>query len=193
MRKPDCGLESKEVPRGRRFAVCAVPVLLAVLASSPQADAQKKPKSYRLPPVDLKQQVIWGSTCDGPDGTGLAFGGQDQKSDDGIGHTRIKVNGEWKDIHKELRKKNPLQKYHERLADLARKWRAREAKARSIPFRKDNDNEQSKQFASQVSSFGKILEELGAIVEDLSKARDGLKGYDSVQAERVKTLFSNEV
>jgi hypothetical protein len=71
---------------------------------------QAKPKAYNLPAVDLKQQVIWGATCDGPDGTGLAFGGQDQKSYEGIGRTAIKVNGEWKVIHEELREHNPFRK-----------------------------------------------------------------------------------
>ena len=101
-----------------------------MLVLLPSADAQKKPKAYRLPPVDLKQQVIWGATCDGPDGTGLAFGGEDQKADDGRPHTRIKVNGEWKAIHEELRKKNPLQKYHDKMQGLAPRFRSIVAEAR---------------------------------------------------------------
>ena len=33
---------------------------------------QEKQKSYRLPSTDLKQRVIWGSTCEVPDGPSLA-------------------------------------------------------------------------------------------------------------------------
>ena len=53
-------------------------------------------KSTRLPPVDLKQPVIWGSVCE--DGPGLAFGGQDQTAADGAARTRIKVDGQWKAV-----------------------------------------------------------------------------------------------
>ncbi len=80
-----------------RYAVLALVLL-----------GQAKEKSYRLPSTDLKQQVIWGATCEVPDGPSLAFGGEDQKAEDGNPHTRIKVDGAWKAIHEELRTKNPL-------------------------------------------------------------------------------------
>ena len=54
--------------------------------------AQEKPKSYRLSSTDLKQRVIWGATLEVLDGPTLAFGGQDQQSDDGNPHTRVKVD-----------------------------------------------------------------------------------------------------
>jgi len=103
---------------------------LAGLAGFHNAEAQQKPKAYNLPATDLKQQVIWGAICDGPNGTGLAFGGQDQKADDGIAHTRIKVNGEWQAIHEELRKNNPLQQHAEQAQALARQARELVAQAR---------------------------------------------------------------
>src|SRR2546426_10471460 len=78
-------------------------LLLAVLLS------QQQSKPYRLPATDLKQQVIWGSTCEVPDGPSLAFGGLDQKAEHGNPHTRIKADGTWKAIHEELRAKNPNQ------------------------------------------------------------------------------------
>ena len=80
--------------------------------------AQAQEKKYRLPSTDLKQQVIWGSTLEVPNGPSLAFGGQDQKAEDGNPHTRIKVDGEWKAIHEELRKNNPLQPLHDRCRAL---------------------------------------------------------------------------
>jgi hypothetical protein len=60
------------------------------------------------PGVDLKQVVIWGSTCKQPEGEGLAFGGQDQRASDGRPHTRILRDGDWIRIDEELRKRNPL-------------------------------------------------------------------------------------
>ena len=75
-------------------------VCLLATAAAYAAPARKRP--YRLPDTDLKQRVIWGAVCDGPDGTGLAFGGQDQQADDGRPHTRIKVNGRWKCIRDDL-------------------------------------------------------------------------------------------
>jgi hypothetical protein len=80
--------------------------VLVILAALPQ---EKPPKSYRLPSTDLKQRVIWGSTLEVPDGPSLAFGGQDQKGEDGNPHTRIKVDGQWTSIHEELKKNNPLE------------------------------------------------------------------------------------
>lgn len=88
---------------------------------------QEKPKSHRLPSTDLKQRVIWGATCEVPDGPSLAFGGQDQQSDDGNPHTRIKVDGQWTSIHEELRAKNP----HQERADRSRSAAAASAAARA--------------------------------------------------------------
>lgn len=101
-----------KIPVLHDAGVRSVVAILMVLALTGQGRAAE-PRSYRLPAVDLKQRIIWGATCELPDGTGLAFGGQDQEADDGIAHTRLKVNGEWKDIHAELRAQNPLQKKHD--------------------------------------------------------------------------------
>ena len=76
--------------------------LLALLsATAPRPDPSKP---YRLPSVDLKQPIIWGAVCEEPEGQGLAFGGQDQRSEDGKGHTRIKMDGKWVDISNEFRR-----------------------------------------------------------------------------------------
>jgi len=80
-----------------RYAILALALL-----------GQAKEKSYRLPSTDLKQQVIWGATCEVPDGPSLAFGGEDQRAADGNPHTRVKQDGVWKAIHEELGAKSPL-------------------------------------------------------------------------------------
>jgi hypothetical protein len=64
----------------------SVAALVAVLAASTLA-AEPKPKPYNLKPIDLKQPILWGSSVL-LDGKPFYFGGQDQESPDGIGHTR---------------------------------------------------------------------------------------------------------
>src|SRR5262245_41140665 len=111
------------------FGFAFTSLLFAVIAAPAQQG-----KSYRLPGVDLKPQIIWGSVCEWPDGTGLAFGGQDQKSDDGIAHTRIKVGGDWKNIHEDLRKTNPGQKKAESWQKSAVTVKCYNALVRKIHF-----------------------------------------------------------
>jgi len=66
-------------------------------------------KSYRIPPANLKDRVIWGSTCEAPDGSALSCGGQDQESDDGTSHTRFRpAAGEWIELFESLQKDDPL-------------------------------------------------------------------------------------
>ena len=105
--------------------------LLATMIVATSASAA--PKSYRLPSTDLKKPVIWGAVCDGPHGTGLAFGGQDQKSDDGRGHTQIKTKDGWQAIYKDLQQPHRrLHKYAGVVNGLATLLRQRAAAARSI-------------------------------------------------------------
>ncbi|HVR83772.1 MAG TPA: kelch repeat-containing protein, partial [Planctomycetota bacterium] len=95
---------------------------------------QEKQKSYRLPSTDLKQRVLWGSTLEVPDGPSLAFGGQDQQSEDGNPHTRIKVDGEWKSIYEQLRAANPHQAQVDRVRGAAAEAKALRARARFAWF-----------------------------------------------------------
>ncbi|MBC8288839.1 MAG: hypothetical protein H8E37_00835 [Planctomycetes bacterium] len=107
----------------------------ALLCVVVEADAQQTQRPYRLNAVDLKQRVIWGAECLKPEGRGLAFGGQDQDSDDGRPHTRIMENGKWVAIHRELREKNPLQKLHDRVVAVRRSAKDLLAKCRFVFFR----------------------------------------------------------
>jgi hypothetical protein len=162
---------------------------LALFALLTEANAQK-PKAYNLPATDLKQQIIWGATCDGPNGTGLAFGGQDQKSDDGVGHTRIKVDGKWVDISEELRRNNPLQKLADRCKVLARRQKDIHARARFIYFQGLAVDEQAKAIEAEVwSPLKELQQKLAALREDLLQAKGGLEQYDRKRA----TLASVEM
>ena len=75
---------------------------------------------YRLPDVDLHKPIIWGATCEGPDGIGLKFGGEDQTSDDGCGHTQILKDGKWVDLHAKLQSGNPMLSKQAEFAKMAR-------------------------------------------------------------------------
>lgn len=67
-------------------------LLLLLLLPAELVLAQNKP--YRLPPVDLKQRVIWGSKCLVDDNLGLQFGGLDQLGNH-PSTTSARVNGKW--------------------------------------------------------------------------------------------------
>jgi hypothetical protein len=84
--------------------VLVATVSLLGLTASPAAE-----RSYNLPSVDLKQPVIWGATYEGPDGSGLSFGGQDQRAEDGLSHTCVKQEGKWVSAYAELYEANPFQ------------------------------------------------------------------------------------
>jgi hypothetical protein len=108
---------------------------LTLVATLAGGVAAEKPRPYRLGAVDLKQRVIWGAEVRLPDGTGLAFGGQDQEADDGRPHTRILVDGEWRRIDDQLRKNNPNQALSERLWLLRGRAKATLALARANYFK----------------------------------------------------------
>lgn len=108
-------------------------VALTLLALLLAPVGAQQPKPFKIPPANLKEQIIWGSTCEGPDGFVLGFGGHDQKSDE-LPRTRIKVKGEWQSLSEELRKKNPLQGYCDLVRSIASLQKEMLAKARRIYF-----------------------------------------------------------
>src|SRR5689334_9669383 len=111
-----------------------VAALVLFLVATPLFAADGKPRPHGLPPVDLKQTVIWGSTAEGENGFALSFGGMDQSAADGIAHTRVKENGNWRDIYADLRKGNPLQALCDHLRGLARVQKELVARTRSAYF-----------------------------------------------------------
>ncbi len=96
--------------------------------------ADPKSKPYRLPSVDIKQPIIWGATCELPDGTGLAFGGQDQTAEEAGAWTALRQDGKWLDIRAALRGANPRQAFHSRCAEAAVDQAKLLARARRIWF-----------------------------------------------------------
>jgi hypothetical protein len=106
-------------------------VAAMLLSPATAGEPQTKGKPYRLPSVDLKPRVIWGAECRRLDGTGLAFGGQDQQAEDGRPHTRILEGDKWVSIVDDLRAANPLRRWHAEVRALARRQAMRLAMARA--------------------------------------------------------------
>ena len=145
---------------------------VVVICLSVTASAQPGGKPYRLNSVDLKQQVIWGAECLQPDGFGLAFGGQDQASDDGRPHTRVLRGGEWKTIHHELRDRNPLQKLHEQAWSLRQSGKGILAKARYLFFQGVSESEELARFQRDVvPTLSKLRSQLSELDAALLKKR----------------------
>ena len=108
--------------------------ILAILLIATFALPTGEQPGYRLPEVDLHQKIIWGATCEGPDGIGLRFGGEDQTSDDGCGHTQIRKDGKWIDISRWLQDENALQAQHDTIAAFAIRIKDVNATARHFFF-----------------------------------------------------------
>ena len=167
---------------------------VAVLMISSAGAAQRR--AYRLPTVDLKQQVVWGAACESPDGFAISFGGQDQKAEDGQPHTRVKEAGQWKAIHEELRANNPLQKHRDRCWALRQRQKDLVARARYIFFQGMTAAEEAGLVAEKlVPEQRRLREELADLVAHLAAA--DLKEYEAGQARfaarQLGNLPKNEV
>jgi len=103
-------------------------MIVYALTVNSLATAAEPGKSFRLPAVDLKQNIIWGSECTSTEGLSLAFGGQDQTSADGNPHTRVKIGGEWQPIFDELEDKSPCRVQHA-MVELLAQFQRRELQA----------------------------------------------------------------
>jgi hypothetical protein len=154
-------------------------ILVLVLARS--APGQKK--NHRLPAVDLKERIIWGTTCEGPDGLALAFGGQDQQADDGRPHTRLRVKGEWQTIHADLRSRHPLQKSADRCLALGKGQKETTARARHLYLEGLTADAEAKRVKLEVSAPQEQQNRhLTALAGELKEMADRLKGYEAGQA-----------
>jgi len=162
-----------------RRAWLVVVLGLAIAAAAGAAPVRKKP--YRLPSVDLKQRVIWGATCDGPDGTGLAFGGQDQEADDGRPHTRVREAGGWKAIHEALRAANPLQPYRDRVGAVRTLQKDALARARAVYFKGLPEAERRRRGQIDLGpAQDEVVRQLDALLEAVRTIRN-LDAQPSVQ------------
>ncbi len=116
----------------KRFAFLILAIWSGAAAAL-NADDNNAPHPYRLPSVDIKERVIWGSTCEAPDGTALSFGGEDRDSDDGLAHTRLRVDGKWIELRDSFAK-DPRQAVRDRIWALRDKQKDLLAQARTLYF-----------------------------------------------------------
>lgn len=166
----------------RRIGWWGWSVVAAVFPAGPATAAEQ---DYRLPDTDVRQQVIWGSQCEGPGGTGLAFGGQDQKSDDGRPHTRVRQDGRWTAIHQRLRDNNPPQGFHRRVRKVVGAQETVTARARCLYLKGLSAEEEAKRVRSELlPAQQQVASTLGELVKALSEAAEGLDGYEAEQARR---------
>ena len=124
------------------FTVLAAICIFGPLHSdSARGEEPAKPHPHRLPSVSIKQQVIWGSTAEAPDGTALSFGGEDRDAEDGLSHTRLRVNGEWVDLREELHKKSLREVAHDRVWALRNLQKDLLTHARHLYFEGKRDDD----------------------------------------------------
>jgi hypothetical protein len=105
-------------------------------------------------------EIMWGSECETPDGLGLRFGGEDQKADDGVAHTQIKVDGQWRPIVEELSSANPLQKARDDALALRNRVRDAAAAARYLFFEGKTADSDAKPMIAAIGVISKDVQSL---------------------------------
>ena len=148
------------------------------------APAFAQQKSFEIPSADLKEQLIWGSTCEGSDGFVLGFGGQDQKGDE-LPRTRFKKgDGLWQSPGEDLRKGNGLKALHSTASEIVRLRQVEAATSRAIFFAGLTAADEVKRRAEITLSenpelLAPVQKKLSA---GLAEAIEKLSGYDKRQA-----------
>jgi hypothetical protein len=154
--------------RGNSTIIAAALICLLPAACA-SAAGKKKPRYVKAPGANLKKPVIWGAECVNPDGFGLAFGGHEQKAEDGRPHTRVKKNGTW-EVVGELLKSNPRR---EKVWQARNRVKDAAARVRYVFFEGAPADEQAKALA-------------GTIVPDLKEAGVEL----TAQAKELKAFLA---
>lgn len=145
---------------------------------------EERGKPYKVPATNWQRDpVLWGWSCELPNGTGLAFGGVQQVSDDGRPHTSVLEGGQWKDIAEDLRKKNPLQKHCATAVALRDACKNTLARARHIYFEGMTADEEAKRLGADVEpDIAKLAKDLAAFAASLKNA-SGLEAYEAGQCQ----------
>lgn len=169
-----------------RFILRTTPFALPVLFLVP-AFAQQKP--FKIPSANLKEQIIWGSACEGSDGFVLGFGGQDQKSDE-LPRTRIKVDGQWKSLSVELRRANPLQEHHESCTKVVKGAHDLRGNAALLFFQGFPTDEAQRRFQTEVvPAARRWTEERAKLEKKLKDSVDQQEGYEKQQLAKALARF----
>ena len=150
-------------------------VLILGLTACPvaRASGQQIERPYRLSSVDLKERVIWGAECRQPAGLGLAFGGQDQDSDDGRPHTRLFEDDAWKPILDDLRTGNPIQRFHGRAWGLRGDVKRICARLRYLYFQGLPSPEEKVLLKAENSNMERVGQGVSSLILELKKTHGG--------------------
>lgn len=169
-------------PAMRKVPLLASVVVFALSASHAiRADDASKIHPYRLPSVDIKQPVIWGSTCESPDGVALSFGGEDQTADDGIAHTRLGVNGQWTDLHDAFRDE-PRGKARGVYLSFRDRQKALLTRARTLYFSGSGKGQKAaSELGSAEMSLARDFEQLKKNLADESQTKELADAIDALK------------
>lgn len=156
--------------------------VLTLAVPSVALAGQKRARPHRLRGLYKRgARVIWGAECRGPEGQGLAFGGEHLDADDGRPHTRVLEGGVWKAIHVRLRANNPLQKLHDRAWKLRCEAKDVRARARFIYFKGRPAAEEAAFIKKEIDPrLAELVKDLDALAAELGKAGGG--EYEKGQA-----------
>lgn len=165
--------------------------IFAIFASVAGGSAAQGPKPYRLPDLgeQFKDRVIWGSEAQSPDGFLLAFGGQDQVSDDGIGHTRVKkTGGEWAAIQDDLaRKYGVLHKHWKSRVEEQRRLAEHQANLRRAYFQGESGEATRQLTGDAAEQISFTVVGLAIAAEDAKLVADDSRLAPAAKALRLRT------
>ncbi len=156
---------------------------------------------YKFNCGNLNARAMWGWRLELADGRGLAFGGLATwtmqeingalvRSDDPAVRTQVRRNGKWVHIHEELRKKNPLQPHHDRLAGLVRPLKLVTGLARHIYF-EGRDEAAEKAFVEKeiAPKAAELAGQLKSARAELAKAGTAGDRYLAGQVARALAML----
>lgn len=154
-------------------------------------EPKEKDSPYKVPATNWeKAPVLWGYDCELADGTGLAFGGIDQVTDEGNPHTKIKKDNVWVSIFDDLKKKNPLQDSYEKSVTIRNQIKDLLAVIRNLYFEGKPVDETEKLmdtvFLPKLKEIVNALQNLQTELKGLTK----LEKYETAQVALANTRLT---
>ncbi len=152
-------------------------LLTALCVQTSSTFGESRLASCKAPKLKYVETVTWGGFCNEPEGKGLAFGGQDRYAPDGRPHTRVRREGKWVSIHKELREKNTLQKLHKQAQQIRTRIKDLRARARYFYF----EGLWSKTDKDLSGEMRRLTDDLSSLMKDLKGQANKASEYETGQ------------